>query len=280
LTAAIGVALVRRSWTLHNLVSFAADTEVAGQSFRVPVAHGRGLSLLSFRPDEARFVELLRGLLQERPGAVLDVGANIGRFLLYVAAIDREIKYFGFDVHSACVSYIDRVIALNGLSESRALAVGLSDHDGIMTLRTGGDDDVAASVIGKFYEQARFDRAYPVCVMQGDTVVGDLATGAISLVKIDVEGGELEVVRGLEHTLRKYRPSIVVEVAPYAHVRDPDVAAFRLNRALALESLLRSLGYRFAKIHDGNQLDGVQTLDPGLSTDIHEMDYLCTPAIS
>jgi FkbM family methyltransferase len=262
---------------MYELLSFDAEARIGGDAFRIPVGQRRGLQLLDFEPAEERYARLLHRLLSERPGAVLDVGANVGRFMLYVTAQRRDIRYFGFDVQPACVAFIKKIIARNGLSHSHALAVGLSDRTGILNLRTGGDDDVSASVVAEFYPETRFDRQYPVPLMHGDTAIAQLDTGEISLLKIDVEGGELEVLRGLADTIARHRPHLVIEVAPYANAATEAIAAFRRERAHATEDFLRRAGYAFARIRDGDRLEAVSTLDTGSSTDIREMDYLCTP---
>ena len=273
----IGVALAKLSWSVHMHTSFTAQTSVGGRVFRVPIAQGMGLPLLSVEPPEERFALLVHSVLAARPGAVLDVGANVGRFMLYAASADHNQRYVGFDVHPACVQYIQRIIDLNDLKSSSALAVGLSDHTGAMMLQTGSRYDVSATVVPGHYPSDMFAQSYPVCVTQGDTIVGDMDLGPIALIKIDVEGGEIEVVKGLAQTIAVHKPAIVVEVAPYAHIKDVVRADFRRNRAKRLEMLLRGAGYQFSKINDGNKLTPVPSLDPGSSTDYHEMDYLCTP---
>ena len=40
----------------------------------------------------------------------------------------------------------------------------------------------------------------------------DVYTGIPSVIKIDVEGHELEVLKGAEHTIRKYKPTILIEI--------------------------------------------------------------------
>ena len=43
----------------------------------------------------------------------------------------------------------------------------------------------------------------------------DIYTGIISFMKIDVEGHELEVLKGAENTIKKCNPSILIEILDY-----------------------------------------------------------------
>ncbi len=52
-----------------------------------------------------------------------------------------------------------------------------------------------------------------------DDVVGELKLGRVDFVKIDVEGAELEVLRGMRWILEHFKPGLVVEVRHANHDR-------------------------------------------------------------
>ncbi len=277
------LAAVRRSWRLQKSLSLIMPLE--NTAIKVPVLLGLGLHNLTFSERERRFTGLLRRLLALQPGAVIDVGANIGRFLIYLLQADRARPYIGFDVHIACANYLEEMIRTNDLRQHSVFAFGLSDHAGIVMLRTNDHQDVSATTTREFYTPSRLTLEKPVRVDVGDDVLAGVTE--IALIKIDVEGGELEVIRGMSDTLRRARPSLIIEVAPYQHMLssndEPDfvertaVGEFRRRRIAELEAMLRSCDYEFFWIGDGDILDHRETLDPGQSTDIQEMDYLCLP---
>ena len=71
---------------------------------------------------------------------------------------------------------------------------------------------------------------------------------------------------------------MILEIAPYAHVKDDAVVAFRKRRIRRLEGLLSELDYVPFRIVGGDRLEPRPTgVDPQASTDIREMDYLCVP---
>lgn len=45
-----------------------------------------------------------------------------------------------------------------------------------------------------------------------DSVLKELGVNGIDCVKVDVEGAELEVLKGMRRTLRRFRPIVVAEV--------------------------------------------------------------------
>jgi hypothetical protein len=46
-----------------------------------------------------------------------------------------------------------------------------------------------------------------------DEIMAHIDSPPVSLIKIDVEGGELDVLQGAAETLKKHRPAIVCEIA-------------------------------------------------------------------
>jgi len=278
----IGVALARRSWTVHTHTDFTARTTVAGVEFNIPVGQGRGLAMLSFSRREEGLAALVREVLARRPGAVVDVGANLGRFLLLARAADPTRWYVGFDVHVVCAAYLQRLILANRLGRTHVFPLGLSDRAGVLTLRTNEDDDVSASTIPGHYPDGQFAGSVTICVERGDTILGSIPeVDPVALIKVDVEGAELEVLAGLSDTMKRHAPALIIEVAPYQQHADaghPDVASFRRGRIARLEALLHAHGYHFARIRDDGSTEPVATLDPGQSRDVNEMDYLCLRA--
>ncbi len=243
----------------------------------VPVVHRTGLTNLSLRQDEPRFVELLTRVLMLRDGAIVDVGASIGRFLLMVLAADRSHPYLAFEPSVSGCAYIQRLIQVNRLQNHSVIPVALGTHIGVAHLSFNSATDAFATTTEGFYGPAFFSERAPVPCFDGDTLVAALTTRPVALIKIDVEGGELEVLMGLAKTIERSRPALIVEIIPpYANDASEHTAVMRRSRIARLDELLREWGYQPYKIARGDRLlPRTGRLDPGRSTDTREMDYLC-----
>lgn len=68
----------------------------------------------------------------------------------------------------------------------------------------------------------------------------------LDLIKLDVDGHELEVLQGGIGVLSEFRPILVMEIAPYVH---EDAGNF-----VALIGLLRDTGYSFRDAQTGRSL--------------------------
>jgi FkbM family methyltransferase len=95
--------------------------------------------------------------------------------------------------------------------------------------------------------------------------IDDLALPACHLIKLDVEGMELEALRGAERTVRAFRPMLFVE-------ND------RADRSEALATLLLSWGYRLywhiTPLFDPDNFAGVAE---NIFGEIHSFNLLCLP---
>jgi methyltransferase FkbM-like protein len=78
-------------------------------------------------------------------------------------------------------------------------------------------------------------------------VVTALNIDAVAIIKIDTEGGELEVLRGVAATIARCRPFIVCEILPVGDATSPAGRA-RLSRQEAVQALLQTTNYRIFRL--------------------------------
>jgi FkbM family methyltransferase len=199
-----------------------------------------------------------------RGGTFVDVGANVGQTLLRVLSLDPDREYFGFEPQlSACLA-VDSFINTNHLRRHAVLPIGLSDRTGIVHLGTRRTNDVTASIIAE-YRPSGFYRAWKwVVVATGDEVLSLLNVSSVCLIKIDVEGAELEVMLGFERTIHRRRPYIVFEVLPdYLHATqsplDESIAQIRAIRRNKIYRLLLQNDYQVFRV-DQERLTEIECL--------------------
>ena len=109
-----------------------------------------------------------------------------------------------------------------------------------------------------------------VPVVTGDEMLAALGVDDVALIKIDVEGGELEVLRGFHETLEIHRPFVTIEVLPNLLVStgaplDAATKQVRADRFAAMFELLAAADYTMALIGPGGDLEPAPAFlpDPG-----------------
>lgn len=243
-----------------------------GQRFQLPIlSYGQPTSLAT----EPWLADWITWLLERSPGPFLDVGANIGQTLLKVKARLPEQTYIGFEPNPANLFFLERLIAQNGF-QATVVPVGLSTEPGLLSLARANTYDSSASLIEGFRPSQAYgaDKSH-VPVLSGDEVLRTLDVDRIGLIKVDVEGGELEVLNGLRESLHRLRPPVLCEVLP-TETHNDEIAQFRRARKSELEALLSKLGYKVFRLVDAYRRAQAVTSFPH-DADLGAADYLFVP---
>jgi FkbM family methyltransferase len=231
---------------------------------------------------EVHFFDLLKRLLQDRRGAFFDVGANAGQTMLKVLAADSRRSYFGFEPQLACCHGLEEILRLNEISNATILPIALSDRNGLVGFYSQGATDEMAGLVPPLDPQDRVTKKIIVARV-GDEVVKELGCPEIAAIKIDVEGLELQVMRGLRDTLAQQRPALVFEVLPNFYglhdriMRPQEVC--EANRAAASEifALLSDLGYRVLQFTDDGREVPLASFELDDRTNFHGSNYVAYP---
>ena len=178
---------------------------------------------------EADILDELREMFPEQR-TIVDVGANIGTITLPVAM--TGVECLAFEPAPANAARLAENAELNRLGNVTVIEAAMWSERGTVALRVEGLEGAGTSKVVK----AGGDGTVEVPAATLDQFAGGGAA-APDLLKIDVEGGELEALRGAEATLRAGRVrEVFVETHPLAleerGASEADVAA-----------LLGELGY-------------------------------------
>jgi FkbM family methyltransferase len=168
---------------------------VANEVDLIQSEHRRGRF---YEPEELKIIaEYFKG------GVFLDVGANVGNHSVYALKFLGAQRVVAIEPNPDAYNILRVNIALNDLSGRFVHhAVGLSDGErraGIIC----NQDNLGWTALDES------DASGGLRVVTGDSLVGD---ETISFVKIDVEGMEIAVLRGLEQTVNRFRPPIFIEI--------------------------------------------------------------------
>jgi transketolase len=130
---------------------------------------------------------------------LFDVGANIGIFAILAAAHNREGRVVAIEPMAASFARLCENAALNGLSNLRPYCVAVGAQNGLGTLNLASlDPSSSMHSLGDSDMTKQFGE--PVVLRAGIGLVTvdalALAAGTPNLLKIDVDGGEDDVLAG------------------------------------------------------------------------------------
>lgn len=213
---------------------------------RVEVTLGNDNSLClyvagSFEPNEFAFLD---GVL--RPGMTfIDVGANEGYFTLHAARrVGRGGRVVSVEPSSRERLQLERNVRRNRLRNVTIVPHALADAAGTARLQIAAKVHGGHNTFGAFaYDDAVAVASEEVPLETLDALAGRLSVGRVDVIKIDVEGAELKVLKGGRHLLATSRPILLIEA---------NDAALRGQGAstAALLELLRELAYEIHVFSD------------------------------
>jgi len=186
---------------------------------------------------EGRFRDAMLALVREAD-CVWDVGANAGYYSkLFAERVGWRGRVFAFEPDTRVLARLEQSVRL--LGNVTLVPVALADRDGTMRFRQGLD---AMGATGQLIDADRTSAGawIEVTVLRGDTVVARGMAALPDVVKIDVEGFEAEVLRGLGALLD--RPSLRA-VCVEVHFGLLDTRGQR-NAPAEIERRLYSAGFR------------------------------------
>jgi len=166
----------------------------------------------------------------------LDIGANVGFFALQIARrIHQNGKVYAFEPHPELIRLLRGSAFLNGLST-------MSGHEGALISHDFGLGEGAAPV-EFFYPRdhlgggSRTGGANPSSRILSEIKSIDECMGGdfvCDLVKIDVEGHELEVLKGMQATIERSK-DIKLVFEKLGQNAGPEVQIEKILRGLGLE---------------------------------------------
>lgn len=190
-----------------------APINYLGRTYKVPMVHGVGAShqMIDEQDPLAKCLDIF---LAEKKGAIIDIGVNIGLYLIKLRARDAQRQYIGFEPNPLCNYYTQELIRLNQFENTSIYPFALSEEQVQCTFYAARKADKMGSlnVFARYGGKRSMDFSFDVMTFVGDDIIMVLAPEKICALKIDVEGAELMVLRGMQKTIAQYRPFIFSEV--------------------------------------------------------------------
>ena len=265
--------MIYKSFPLrHRLISFIRDIDVKGfrklsillpkwllsdpketASYILKTNHD---FFLRINPSEDTGVELSlhetgtyeKGILSflqdhlKKGDCFIDVGANIGLMSIFASnCVGNEGQVLAYEAHPKTAELLKENIGLNQLLNIQVCQYALGSEEGQTKIYDNWQiNRGGASLIVKTDDSVAFD-------IEIDQLDNKIPSNLIpKVIKIDVEGFELEVLKGASETIKKFQPILIVE---FSKIRE------NVHESGAqLVEIIKTFGnYRFYKLKGGKE---------------------------
>lgn len=221
--------------------------------------------------DEQGVARLFKRVIREGD-VFFDLGANFGFYSSYVLPLcGKSGAVHSFEPNVSLIPHLRQLSEVNGRNgriHVNAVAVGKESGK---FLPLYGSDRIGSSSL---YRHAWLNHEAPINVpiVSIDDYVRDQGIDRIDVVKIDVEGAELDALEGMEETLRVRPPQLIVcELTLLKEYDTPQQSGLEAMRASSaadprkLTDLLKKHGFELYRIADDGRLGRWQS--PGMIAD-------------
>jgi FkbM family methyltransferase len=181
-----------------------------------------------------------------KPGETfVDIGGNIGWHTLFAAHVVGESGHVHtFEPIKKLVQQINKNISLNNLDKCITVhPFGCSSTESEVTININLVN-IGGSSIFKLATQS--EKNETISLKPADSVLSTLIP-KVKLIKIDTEGSELEVLKGLRNTLENHRPKLIIEYSPSFW------GAGSLEKSLAFFQILNDYFYQIFDLESGHK---------------------------
>jgi len=160
---------------------------------------------------EPSTIALLRSCCAE-DSQVLDVGANIGMTSLALSEICAKGRVVAIEPIARTFGFLQRNISVAGAMNVATFNFAAGSGEASLPMQANLSFLAGAFVSNKCTVEAKDHFSETVSVKTLDKEFPLLSLDRLDFMKIDVEGFELEVLRGAEGLLRRFQPTVLLEM--------------------------------------------------------------------
>jgi len=180
--------------------------------------------LMNFRPGdliethiyidghwEKSLAELMSQVLSRSSGIMLDIGANIGASTIPLAICYNNIEFYCYDPHPEIFRRLKSNIKLNRLDNVHAVncAISNSKKESLTFYAQIESSNMGLSSLKLNSDIEKYDKI--TTPVKSIDELFKKSSESVSVIKIDTQGSELEVLKSGEQIIKRDRPVIFFE---------------------------------------------------------------------
>ncbi len=199
--------------SIYGILDWLTDLYAAGAGYSFPKNYIRRWKLdILWNLYERETVEVFKNSIKPSM-IVVDIGAHIGYFTrLYSALVGPKGMVYAFEADPENFSLLEK--NTRRLSNVKIFPLAITDSVGTIDFYHYPDKAGCHSTLPNVPLDYKKEKITVAC-SNLDSVLANLGIERVDLVKMDIEGGEGAALRGMEKTLTKNTPlMLVIEFAP------------------------------------------------------------------
>lgn len=209
------------------------------------------------KSETAAWIKLIKSNID-----IIDIGSNFGYYSLIAAGSNSNVRIHAFEPSTQTYAKLVRNIKLNSFQNITTYNIGVSNIDGSFKLYLADKQNTGMTSLAEpdFFSGKSID----IKVVKLDGFLMTNYDNKLSLVKIDVEGNELNVLLGMKNLITSNKPVIFIEII------NEYLNKFGHSAENVFE-FFKSSNYRVFNYNQQNEIQElIESRDVGLAICIHK----------
>lgn len=160
---------------------------------------------------------LLLKYLVDKDSVFIDVGSNIGQYICMAEKVLKHENIYAFEPNPILFNRLKKIF-----SKVNIFDIAFSDTNSSASFKIPSSNDIEYNARGTLNVNFKEDnetqsQLLVVKSQKMDTFCEEKKIEKINLIKIDVEGHELNVINGALKTIKKHLPILIIEIEQRHH---------------------------------------------------------------
>ena len=144
---------------------------------------------------------------------LLDCGSNYGYYSFYTASLSNENKVIAFEASKMTSNEFQKNLTLNNFNNIKLENLAVSSRENEFLNFIESDKDWESSLNNNEFINPNFQKVKTTKI---DYILKNQNLDQYFLIiKLDIEGNELDAIKGSLNTIKKYSPIIIIEFSKY-----------------------------------------------------------------
>ena len=177
--------------------------------------------------DDQSELDMIKKFSKKKNIFLLDCGCNYGFYSFFTASLSDKNSIIAIEASSKTAEDFKKNLILNNFKNIVLKNLAVSDTDGETIVFNESKNDWESSL-----NHSKFDSIKEINVKTNkiDTILCDYNLADYFLfIKLDIEGHELQAIKGSTNIIKKYNPIFIIELSKYIFENNHDNFIFFKN---------------------------------------------------
>ncbi|MDB9738794.1 FkbM family methyltransferase [Candidatus Pelagibacter sp.] len=196
---------------------FNSNIEIKIENFKVIASYQKNKTshalLKKCNFDDQSELMLIKKFSKNKKIFLLDCGCNYGFYSFFTASLSRQNSIISIEASPTTSEEFKKNLILNNFNNVTLKNFAISDTDDLTVILNESENDWESSLNHKKFKNIKSTK---VKTCKIDTLLYDFNLENYFLfIKLDIEGNELQAIKGATNIIRKYNPIFIIELSKY-----------------------------------------------------------------